>query len=199
MVSNLDDLSDEELVELYLKDSNRKEEAYNTLVSRYYQNIIKTVRATLYKNSTARLIYEGIDEKSRDIAHDFFLERFPRVLAGYNRSKSSLGVWIARCVANFTIDSLRQRPKGAVESFQVEEEEWKSFRILAEVLGNQSPHQIRDLEDLQHIIRAYVNALPPALPQTLRAEVLGGDGNRRDSEKTPFTRRHGQVSAESGH
>ncbi len=174
MASNLDDLSDEELIELYVKDPVQKDEAYNALVNRYYQSIIKTARATLYKNSTARLIYEGIDEKSRDIAHDFLLEKFPRVLAHYDRKKGSVGAWIARCMANFTIDSLRERPKGNVESFQVEEEEWKSYRIVVEVLGTESPHLPRDLRDLERIVNDYLNRLPQHYREPIRLRFWEG-------------------------
>lgn len=153
-------LSDEQLVKLYQQDPTLQDETYNLLVSRYYQDIIKTARGTLYKYSTQRLIYEGIDEKARDIAHDFLLEHFPRVLQKYNTSKGSLNTWISRCVANFTIDSLRRRPKGGIQSFQVEEEEWKSFQIIVEVIGEESLNLIQDRKYLQDILLAHLKRLP---------------------------------------
>lgn len=153
-------LSDEQLVQLYQKDPSQQDLAYDALVNRYYQIIIKVARSTLYKHSTFRLIYEGIDDKARDIAHDFLLEQFPRVLEKYDASKGSLGTWVNRCVANFTLDALRRRPKGDIQTFQVEEEEWKSFQIVIEVLGEESPHLLHDRKYLHNIIVSCLEKLP---------------------------------------
>ncbi len=67
----LSDNEAERLITLYQTSPADEEEAYNQLVEGFYTYIIKVTRATLYKNSTARILYEGLEETARDIAHDF--------------------------------------------------------------------------------------------------------------------------------
>lgn len=169
----LSELDDERLVVLYQTSAADEEEAYNELVNRYYSFILKSCKSTLFKNSTSRLIYEGLDEMARDIAHDFLLEQLPRVLQKYNAEKGTVRTWIARCVANFTIDALRRRPKGDIDSLQVEEEEWKSHKLLQEVLGEESPHRPYDYRDLQRILEEYIEALPPHYRDPVRLRFWG--------------------------
>lgn len=154
----LSDLSDEDLVAAYQQNSPLAEEAYNELVNRYYMYVIQLSRYTIYKHSNARIFQEGLDAIARDIAHDFFVEQMPRVLHAYVPQKSSLKTWINRCASNFTLSALRRRDN--VESFQVEDEEWKSFEIIKEVIGEESPYRTHDLRDLKALILRYVEALP---------------------------------------
>ncbi|MCS7296882.1 MAG: sigma-70 family RNA polymerase sigma factor [Bacteroidia bacterium] len=163
-------LTDEHLVALYQQGaSHAAEEAYNELVNRYYHLILRVCRGYLFGLQNMRLIYEGIDALARDITHDFLIEQFPRVLQRYDKSRGSLRTWISRCLMNYATDVLRRRPKASINSLQVEEEEWKSHEIVAEVL-REEPHQYRDLEDLQRVIRSHMERLPPhyRLPLELR-------------------------------
>ncbi len=154
------EVSDIELVSLYQTASEAAEEAYNELVNRYYHTLLKTCRGYLYNLRNTRLMYEGIDAMARDITHDFMVEQFPRVLRKYDTSRGSLRTWLSRCIINYATDALRKRPKGTIDSFQLEEEEWKSYRIITEVLGESSPHQERDLQDVQRVLLAHLERLP---------------------------------------
>ncbi|MCX8111576.1 MAG: sigma-70 family RNA polymerase sigma factor [Bacteroidia bacterium] len=152
--------SDEQLVSIYQSASEAAEEAYNELVSRYYQALFKTCRSYLFNLRNARLMYEGIDSLARDITHDFMVDLLPRILRKYDMSRGSLRTWLNRCLINYATDVLRRRPRGTIDSFQVEEEEWKSFRIVAEVLGEQSIYQERDLMDIQRVLLSHLERLP---------------------------------------
>ncbi|GIV24216.1 MAG: sigma-70 family RNA polymerase sigma factor [Bacteroidia bacterium] len=154
----LSHLSDEELVTAYQQNSSMADEAYNELINRYYMYVIQSSRSTLYRHSNARIFQEGLDTLARDIAHDFMVEQMPRVLSAYIPQKSSLKTWINRCVSNFTISALRRREN--VQSFEVEDEEWKSFYIIKDVLGEDLHDRVHDLRDIQAVIVKYVEALP---------------------------------------
>ncbi|MCS7189188.1 MAG: sigma-70 family RNA polymerase sigma factor [Bacteroidia bacterium] len=157
----LADLEDEALVDLYKKSPPiQQEEIYNKILDKYYYFIVKSCRSTLFRNSTSRLVYEGIEELARDIAHDFLVEQMHRVIQRYDAGRGSFKTWLTRCVINFTIDALRRRPKGEIESFQIEEEEWKSYYLIVEVLGEESIYLSRDRRELQNIITRLVRALP---------------------------------------
>jgi|GEM_PF-1191007 len=164
----------ERLVALYQTSPAAEEEAYNGLVEGYYAFIIKVARATLYKNSTARLIYEGLEETARDVAHDFLTEQFPRVLKKYTSGRGSLRTWIARCVTNYTIDYLRKRPKGHFETMGVEEEEWKSAALIQEVLGEEGPYAVHDRRELVAILQKYLSGLPPHYQEPIQLRFWEG-------------------------
>ncbi|MCS6895688.1 MAG: sigma-70 family RNA polymerase sigma factor [Bacteroidia bacterium] len=154
------DLSDVELITLYQSSSETADEAYNELVNRYYYVLLKACRGYLFGLKNTRLLYEGIDAMARDITHDFMIEQLPRVLRRYDTGKGSLRTWLSRCLINYTTDILRRRPKGTIDTFYVEDEEWKSHRILTEVLGEDSPHQERDLRDIQRVLMMHLERLP---------------------------------------
>ncbi|MCX7606913.1 MAG: sigma-70 family RNA polymerase sigma factor [Bacteroidia bacterium] len=166
-------LEDEPLIALYQNSDREQEEIYNEIINRYYAFVLKGCRATLYKNSTARLIYEGLDDLARDIAHDFFVEQMPRVLQKYDTSRGTFRTWLARCVANFAIDALRRRPKGEISSFQIEDEEWKSHQLLNEVLGEESPFLSHDRRDLRDILMNHLNALPDHYRKPIQLRFWG--------------------------
>ncbi|MEN3040113.1 MAG: sigma-70 family RNA polymerase sigma factor [Bacteroidia bacterium] len=152
--------SDAELVALYQSSSELAEEAYNEIVNRYYHTLYKVCRGYLFGLKNTRLMYEGIDAMARDITHDFMIEQLPRVIRRYDNSRGSLRTWLHRCLINYATDTLRRRPKGTIEAFQVEEEEWKSYRIITEVLGEDSPYQERDLRDIQRVLIMHLERLP---------------------------------------
>lgn len=153
-------LSDAQLVAIYQQGGAAAEEAYNHLVSRYYTAILRSCRNFLFHRKNQRLVYEGIDELARDIAHDFLIDQFPRVIQSYHGEKSSFATWVNRCLHNFITDALRQRPKAIIDSFQVEEEEWKSHPILEELFVENPILQFRDAEDVRQIIRKLLDTLP---------------------------------------
>lgn len=159
MVS-VSEVSDAELVSFYQSASEAAEEAYNELVNRYYQTLLRACRGYLYNLRNTRLMYEGIDATARDITHDFMVEQLPRVLRKYDKSRGSLRTWLNRCLINYATDVLRRRPKGTIDSFQLEEEEWKSYRIITEVLGEASLYQERDLHDVQRVLLKHLERLP---------------------------------------
>jgi len=170
----LSDNEAERLITLYQTSPADEEEAYNQLVEGFYTYIIKVTRATLYKNSTARILYEGLEETARDIAHDFLIEHFPRVLRKYDRSRGSLRTWIARCVSNHTVDALRKRPKGYFESIGVEEEEWKYAGLIQEVVGAEHPHAEHDRRELAIILKKLLDELTDTYREPLRLRFWEG-------------------------
>lgn len=151
---------DHELVALYIQQSEQAEEAYNEIVSRHYRSLVLSCKAYLRNLHNRRIEQEGLEDTARDITHDFLVDKLPAVLRQYDKSRGSLATWLNRCLINFATDRLRSRPKGIIESFQLEEEEWKSHRILIEVLGEVSPHQERDLRDAEKILQKHLSQLP---------------------------------------
>lgn len=170
----LSDQEAERLVTLYQTSPADEEEAYNKLVEGFYAYILKITRAILYKNSTARLLYEGLEDTTRDISHDFLVEHFHRVLKRYDRSRGSLRTWIATCVSNHTIDSLRKRPKGYFESMGIEEEEWKYAGLIQEVVGTENPHAEHDRRELAGILKNLVDELTEHYREPIRLRFWEG-------------------------
>ncbi|MCS7152919.1 MAG: sigma-70 family RNA polymerase sigma factor [Bacteroidia bacterium] len=156
----ISEVSDTDLVALYQSASEAAEEAYNEIVNRYYYTLLRACRGYLFNLQNTRLMYEGIDSLARDITHDFMVEQLPRVLRKYNVSRGSLRTWLHRCIINYSTDVLRRRPKGIIQSFHVEEEEWKSHDIVVEVLGEHSPHQERDFQEVQRVVLTHLERLP---------------------------------------
>ncbi|MCS6790578.1 MAG: sigma-70 family RNA polymerase sigma factor [Bacteroidia bacterium] len=152
--------NDVELVVLYQQGGEAAEEAYNLLVSRYYAVLLRSCRYFLYHRRNQRLAYEGINELARDITHDFLMDQMPRVIQRYEKSKGSFATWLNRCLFNFVTDVLRQRPQGIIDSFQPEEEEWKSHPILEELSIENPVIQYRDVEDIRQIIQRLLDTLP---------------------------------------
>lgn len=99
MPSTLASFTSEKLVELYQKDPDLKEKAFEILCERYDRIVLKKISKELRLKANLSLSYEEIKEQARDLKQDFLFEKFANVIEKYDPKKGNIDNWIKKMCA----------------------------------------------------------------------------------------------------
>jgi RNA polymerase sigma-70 factor (ECF subfamily) len=166
-------VSDTDLLHSFLTLGD--ESAYDALVTLYYRDVGECIFHILRKH-----LY-GYDPKvirneAADICHDFLMDKFQSILHKYDKQRGSIKTWVIRCASNYALDRLRSKKKeGYSESLHVNEEEWKTYYALREIVGDalHNPHHDRETEELLGIVQRYIQKLPEHYRRSLLLRLEG--------------------------
>ncbi len=135
---SLEELTDEELVRLYIEGNNS---AFDIVLKRY-QNKVFNYLLSIVKNQ----------EKAEDLFQDVFVKIVVRIKKGQYSEHGKFSSWLMRIVRNHVIDYFRTDNSGLLVSNDGVEADMFNFRSLAvnenketELIDRQTMREVKDL------------------------------------------------------
>lgn len=167
-------LSDEELVEVYKKEKEKSQEAFEILLDRY--------KTPLY-TFIVRMV------KSRTEGEDLFQEVFIRVIKALPsyESKNKFKSWIYTIANNVSIDYLRKMKKRRIISIEEEVVRKKDKTLrLEDILGSDEPLPEKIIEN-RELKKILINCLEELTPEQKEVFLLRHEGGFSFKEITALT------------